>query len=78
MFDNFSVQVELTVLILSTFFAFIAQSFWREWATTAGITLFIMIVDVLFFASSDSFIYDPDYLHWKDLNEPKEFEFKNE
>ena len=77
MFDDFSVQVELTVFILSTFFAFITQSFWREWAIVAAITLVTMIVDILFFAK-DTFIYDPDYVHWKDLNEPRDFEFKNE
>ncbi|MCQ2817958.1 MAG: hypothetical protein MJ252_11895 [archaeon] len=77
MFDDFSHQVELTILILTAFFAFINQSFWREWAIAAGITLITMIVDILFFAK-DSFIYDPDFVHWKDLNEPREFEFKNE
>ena len=77
MFDDFSHQVEVTVLILATFFAFITRSCWREWALVAYVTLNVLIVDMLFFAK-DSFIYDHDYLHWKELNEPNEFEFKNE
>ncbi len=29
----------------------------------------------MFFNEND-FIYDPDYNHWKDLNEPKDFHFE--
>lgn len=28
------------------------------------------------FMDDNSFIFDPDYNHWKDLNEPKDFQFE--
>jgi hypothetical protein len=29
----------------------------------------------MFYDDAD-FIYDPDYNHWKELNEPKDFQFE--
>lgn len=26
--------------------------------------------------NDNNFIFDPDYNHWKDLNEPKDFQFE--
>jgi len=30
------------------------------------------------FGDDDSFIYDPDYNHWKELQEPKDFNFESD
>lgn len=32
----------------------------------------------MMFMDSSDFIYDPDYNHWKDLNETKDFQFKTD
>ena len=77
MFDRTSIQVELACFCITAFLAFCTGTFWMQWAVTAGIVLVLLIVDVSFFADS-TFIYDPDYNHWKDLNEPKEFQFKTD
>ena len=30
----------------------------------------------LLFMNDNDFIYDPDYSHWKDISEPKDFQFE--
>ena len=77
MFDRFSIQVELTCFCITAFLAFCTEAFWMHWAVVAGIILTMMIVDFSFF-EENTFIYDPEYNHWKDLSEPKEFQFKTD
>ncbi len=28
--------------------------------------------------NDDDFVYDPDYSHWKDISEPKDFQFESD
>jgi hypothetical protein len=32
----------------------------------------------MMFLDENNFIYDPDYAHWKDISEPKDFQFESD
>lgn len=77
MFDDTSHQIELTLLLIMGFFACITEDYYVHWIVGAAMALCCLIVDMMFFGEN-TFIYDPDYNHWKDLSEPKEFQFKTD
>ena len=77
MFEDTSHKVELVMLFITTFFAFCTDTYWIHWCVASILILTTFIIDVLFYREGD-FIYDPDYNHWKDLNEQKEFQFKTD
>jgi len=75
MFDDLSHQIQLTIILISTLFACSTSSYWIHWSTVAGIALTTLIIDMMFFQEG-TFIYDPDYNHWEDLCEEKDFQIK--
>ena len=77
MFDDLSHQIQLTIILITGFFAFCTSSYWIHWATICGITITCLIIDMMFFEEG-TFIYDPDYNHWKDLCEEKDFQIKTD
>ena len=77
MFDDCSHRIELVILFICSFLAFTTEDYKFHWMTVAAIALACLIVDFTFF-QPDSFIYDPDYNHWKDITEKEDFDIKQE
>ena len=77
MFDDLSHQIQLTIILITGFFAFCTSSYWIHWAAICGITITCLIIDMMFFEEG-TFIYDPDYNHCKDLCEEKDFQIKTD
>ena len=77
MFDDCSHRIELVLMFVTFFLAFTTEAYKLHWLTLSVIALVCLVVDFTFF-QEDTFIYDPDYNHWKDLNEEKDFQIKQE
>lgn len=77
MFDRTSHRIEIFFILLFILFATLDSNFAIHYWTAAIITGICFITDLMFFNDSD-FIYDPDYNHWKELYEPKDFQFKSD
>ena len=83
MFQELRHKVELTIFIILVFIAFVSP-YWIAFTFLASVAfifllvgknLILIIIDLMFLDES-VFIYDPDYNHWKDMNEPKDFQFE--
>ncbi len=79
-------KFELTIFIILVFIAFCTSYYWIHWAFISFLAFMVLVVgiwfysintilDLLFMNESD-FVFDPDYNHWKDLSEPKDFQFE--
>ena len=80
MFDDCSHRIELTIGVVTGFFAFVTKDYMVHWIIFSILSFLFLIIDFMFFQEG-TFIYDPDYTHWKDLNqiyEMKEFQIHSE
>jgi len=84
MFGEYRHKLEIYIFIILVFIAFCTPDYWIQWAFLASIAFLILVVgnlnsflnsDLLFTGEND-FIFDPDYNHWKSLQEPKDFQFE--
>ena len=77
MFDDCSHRIEIVIMLITFFIAFTTEQYKIHWISVSMISLVCLIVDFMFF-QNDTFIYDPEYNHWKDFTEKEEFDIKQE
>ncbi|CDW89179.1 UNKNOWN [Stylonychia lemnae] len=63
-------KILIFLIIATTFITFIAgQNLWKMWAVLPFSLFFVYLVDLLFMNDGD-YMYEPNYINWKDVNEP--------
>lgn len=77
MFDDCSHRIEIVIGLFTLLISFVTTEYKYHWLTASVIAFFCLIVDFMFF-QPETFIYDPDYKHWKDVTEREDFDIKQE
>jgi len=77
MFDDLSHKIEIVLGVLFAYFATCTENYRYLWTAASMIAFTCLVVDLMFFGEG-IFVFDPDYNHWKDVTEEKDFEFKTD
>lgn len=78
-------KLQVIIFFILVFITFCSpQSLWRHWAFLSSVSFLLLVcgntftyLDLLFLNEGD-FVYDPDYVHWQEVNQPKDFQFETD
>jgi hypothetical protein len=77
MFDELSHKIEIVLCVLCAYFATCTEEYRYLWTTCSMMAGVCLVIDLMFFGEG-IFVFDPDYNHWKDVTEEKDFDFKTD